>query len=63
MSHLVLMVTYAALVGAFFALLWKRERAAQVKLFAKIFLGLVIGGWLVAWLMFSFPSGPPSPIP
>lgn len=57
------MVVYAALIGVFFALLWKRERDQQVRLFAKIFLGLMLGGLAVAWLMYAFPSGPPAPIP
>ncbi len=63
MSHFLLMVVYAFLVSAFFALLWRRERRAQAKLFLQIFLGMVAGGLLVAWLMFPFPSGPPAPIP
>ena len=63
MSHVLLMVTYAALVGVFFALLWQRERRMQIRLFLKIFLGLVLGGLAVAWLMYAFPSGPPAPIP
>lgn len=63
MSHFLLMVVYAFLVSAFFSLLWRRGRRAQVKLFLQIFLGMVVGGLLVAWLMFPFPSGPPAPIP
>lgn len=63
MSHFLLMVVYAFLVSAFFAVLWRRERREQVKLFLQIFLGMVGGGLLVAWLMFPFPSGPPAPIP
>ena len=34
MSHLVLMTTYAALVSVFFALLWRRGRQQQAKLYA-----------------------------
>ncbi len=63
MSHFLLMVTYAALVSVFFALLWRRERRAQAKLFLQIFLGMVGGGLALAWLMYFFPSGPPSPVP
>ena len=29
----------------------------------QLFLGLVGGGLLVAWLMFPFPGGPPTPFP
>ena len=63
MSHFLLMVTYAALISVFFALLWRRERRAQAKLFLQIFLGMVGGGLALAWLMYFFPSGPPSPVP
>jgi len=62
-SHFLLMVLYALLVSVFFTALWRRERPAQVKLFLQLFLGMVAGGLLVAWLMFPFPSGPPAPFP
>jgi cytochrome bd-type quinol oxidase subunit 2 len=63
LSHFLLMVTYAFIVSLFFTLLWRRNRKEQVKLFLQIFLGMVGGGLLVAWLMYPFPSGPPAPIP
>lgn len=63
MSHFLLMVVYAFLVSVFFSLLWRRERREQVKLFLQIFLGMVAGGLLIAWLMYPFPAGPPAPIP
>ena len=63
LSHFLLMVLYALNVSLFFTLLWRRERREQVKLFLQIFLGMVGGGLLVAWLMYPFPSGPPAPIP
>ena len=63
MTHLNLMVLYAALLGLFFAVLWRRDRREQLKLFLQIFLGLVVGAIVVGWLMYPFPSGPPSPIP
>ena len=63
LSHFLLMVLYALIVSLFFTLLWRRERKEQVKLFLQIFLGMVGGGLLVAWLMYPFPSGPPAPIP
>lgn len=62
-SHFFLMVIFAALLGLFFALLWRRQRRSQVKLFLQIFLGMVLGGLLLAWLMYPFPSGPPAPLP
>ena len=63
LSHFLLMVLYALIVSLFFTLLWRRERREQIKLFLQIFLGMVGGGLLVAWLMYPFPSGPPAPIP
>jgi cytochrome bd-type quinol oxidase subunit 2 len=63
LSHFLLMVLYALLVSLFFTLLWRRGRREQIKLFLQIFLGMVGGGLLVAWLMYPFPPGPPAPIP
>ncbi len=63
MSHFLLMVVYALVVSLFFTALWRRERGEQVKLFLQLFLGMVVGGLVVAWLMYPFPSGPPAPIP
>ncbi|HYU32657.1 MAG TPA: hypothetical protein VEW48_10885 [Thermoanaerobaculia bacterium] len=63
MSHFFLMVVYALLVSLFFMLLWRRERKEQIKLFLQLFLGMVVGGLLVAYLMYPFPPGPPAPIP
>lgn len=63
LSHFLLMVLYALIVSLFFTLLWRRNRKEQMKLFLQLFLGMVGGGLLVAWLMYPFPSGPPAPIP
>ncbi len=63
LSHFFLMVLYSLVVSLFFSLLWKRNRKEQVKLFLQLFLGMVGGGLLVAWLMYPFPQGPPAPIP
>ena len=63
LSHFFLMVLYAFLVSVFFTLLWRPNRREQVKLFLQLFLGMVGGGLLVAWLMYPFPPGPPAPIP
>jgi cytochrome bd-type quinol oxidase subunit 2 len=62
-SHFLLMVVYALIVSLFFTLLWRRERKEQIKLFLQLFLGMVGGGLLVAYLMYPFPPGPPAPIP
>ncbi|HKH44671.1 MAG TPA: hypothetical protein VKM72_08415 [Thermoanaerobaculia bacterium] len=63
MSHFLLMTAYALIVSLFFTLLWRRERKEQIKLFLQLFLGMVGGGLLVAYLMYPFPPGPPAPIP
>ncbi len=63
MSHFGLMLVYAAMLGVFFAALWRRERRAQVRLFLQVFLSLVVGAILLGWLMYFFPSGPPAPGP
>jgi cytochrome bd-type quinol oxidase subunit 2 len=57
------MVVYALIVSLFFTLLWRRERREQIKLFLQLFLGMVGGGLLIAYLMYPFPPGPPAPIP
>ena len=63
MSHLTAMTLYAALLGVFFATLWRRERRGQVKLFLQVFGSLMLGAALLGWLMYVLPSGPPAPIP
>lgn len=63
MSHFFLMVLYSLVVSVFFTLLWRRERKEQIRLFLQLFLGMVGGGLLVAWLMYPFPQGPPAPLP
>lgn len=63
MNHFGLMVLYAALISVFFAFLWRHEPKERLKLFLQMFLSLVGGGLLLAWLMYPFPSGPPAPIP
>ena len=63
MSHFLLMTLYAFILSAFFALLWRRTSKNQLRLFLQLFLGLVGGALALAWLMYPFPSGPPTPIP
>ena len=63
MSHLGLMTLYALLVSVFFSVLWRRDRRGQLRLFLQLFGGLMLGGLLLGWLMYPFPSGPPDPIP
>jgi len=54
-SHLVLMFIYAVLTSAFFALLWRSERAQRIRLFIIIFCSIFFGGIVVGWLMFPAP--------
>jgi len=63
MSHFGLMSLYAFLVALFFALLWKRSRREQTRLFLQLFLGMIGSALLIAWLMYILPSAPPAPIP
>ena len=63
MSHFAFMALYAFLLSLFFAVLWRRERRAQLRLFFELFGGLVGGGMVLGWLMYFLPSGPPAPIP
>jgi hypothetical protein len=55
-DHFFIMTTYALLVSAFFALLWRERRRERWRLFAILFASLVLGGLAVAWLMYPFPS-------
>jgi hypothetical protein len=55
-DHFLIMTTYALLVSAFFALLWREGRRERWKLFGLIFGSLVLGGLAVAWLMYPFPK-------
>lgn len=64
MSHFVLMVVYSLIVSVFFATLAQRPTPrARVVLFLQLFFGMVLGGLLVAWLMYPFPAGPPGGVP
>ncbi|HEX2059449.1 MAG TPA: hypothetical protein VHK90_01785 [Thermoanaerobaculia bacterium] len=54
-NHIVLMFLYAVATGVFFALLWKRERSEQIRMFLVIFCALFLGGIALGWLMFPFP--------
>ncbi len=55
-DHFLIMVIYALLVSTFFSLLWAGDRRSRLRLFAKIFGALVLGGLAVAWLMYPFPK-------
>lgn len=55
MDHGALLIWHALLVSVFFAFLWRRDKTDRIKLFAKTFLIMVLGGILIGWLMYPFP--------
>ncbi len=55
-DHFLIMTLYAFLISVFFALLWRNGRRERAALFVKLFLALVVGALVVAWLMYPFPA-------
>lgn len=55
-DHFLIMAVYALLVSAFFGLLWREEARERLRLFGVLIAALVLGGLVVAWLMYPFPS-------
>ena len=55
MDHLVLLLWHAVLVSVFFAFLWRITSAGRWKLFLKTLVIMVVGGFVLGWLMFPFP--------
>lgn len=54
-SHLLHMMLYAGLVATFFAVLVRRDRRDQWKLGGSLWLAMVGGALLLAYLMYPFP--------
>ena len=54
-NHIVLMVLYAIATGVFFTLLWKEGRSERIRFFLFVVIGLVVGGIVLAWVMYPFP--------
>ncbi len=52
MSHLGVMVLFAACVSAVFGTLFRDVPKDQVRLGVRIFLTLVVGAYVTGWLMF-----------
>ena len=52
MSHLSVMVLFAACVSAVFGALFRDLAREQFRLGLRIFLTLVIGAYVTGWLMF-----------
>jgi len=63
MSHFLLMVIHAAVIAVFFALLSRHDTRERIKLFAQIFFAMLAIALVLAWLMYPFPSGPPTASP
>ena len=55
-DHFLIMTLYAFLISLFFALLWRNSSRERTALFVKLFLALVVGALVVAWLMYPFPA-------
>lgn len=51
-SHLGVMVLFAALVATVFGTLLRDDGPGQVRLGTRIFLGLVVGAWVLGWVMY-----------
>ena len=54
-SHLLQMTLYSTLVSTFFAVLMRRTRREQLRLGAILWLAMVGGALVLAYLMFPFP--------
>jgi len=54
-SHFLHMLVYSTLVSAFFALLLRNGKREQLRLGAVLWLSMVGGALVLAWLMFPFP--------
>lgn len=55
MDHFFLLVWHAFLVAVFFAFLWRSDNRGRKILFLKTFSIMVVGAFLLGWLMFPFP--------
>ena len=55
MSHVLLMLIFAAYVSLVFALLMRDEPRAQVQLGALLFGGLTAVGIVLSWLLYPLP--------
>jgi len=51
-THLGVMMLFAALVSAVFATLLYDDGRQQMRMGLRLFTGLVVGAYLVGWMMF-----------
>ena len=54
-THLGLMVVFALFVSTVFATLIRDEPPAQLRLFGKLFAGMVVGAIAIGWLLYPLP--------
>ena len=55
-SHFLHMVLYSTLVSLFFAVLVRHTRRDRVRFGTLLWLGMVGGAMLLAWVMYPFPG-------
>lgn len=55
-SHFLHMLLYSTLVSTFFAVLMRETTRGRLRLGATIWLVMVVGALLLAYLMFPFPG-------
>lgn len=55
-SHFLVLLAFAALVSAAFALLMREEPRAQLRFGLFVFFCFVASAVVLGWLMFPFPS-------
>lgn len=55
LNHVTLMILFALVVSAVFACLGKDTLRQRLLFGLWLFLGLVVGGLALGWLMFPFP--------
>ena len=51
-THLGVMILYAAAIAVVFGTLLRDDTPSQARLGLRIFLGLVIGAYVVGWIMY-----------
>lgn len=51
-SHIGLMVIFAACVATVFATVMRDTPSAQLRMGTRVFGGLVVGAYLIGWVMF-----------
>ncbi|HUG51992.1 MAG TPA: hypothetical protein VMR21_00250 [Vicinamibacteria bacterium] len=55
-SHLVALLTFAALASAVFATLLREDVPSRVRFGLRAFAAFVVSAVVVGWLMYPFPS-------